>query len=132
MSNKEKLEAVIAFLKENNLEFEENHFSKSQNINIDLLVKPYRIAVHLSNEHDKMFYKRTKRTYHPFFIRENETVEFVLEKMQNCLIDEMKALQTKLNKEKEAEEKKKLAEKPKRQRVRIPHAERVTPMRKDK
>lgn len=130
MSKEEKLEALKAFLRENNLEFEENHFSKSQNVNIDLLVIPYRIAVHLSNEHDKMFYKRTKRTYHPFFIRDNETVEFVLEKMKNCLIDEMKTLQTRLNKEKEAEEKKQQAEKPKRQRVRIPHVERVTPIRK--
>lgn len=123
MENKEKLKALIAFLTENNLNFEENHFSRSKKINIDLVVYPYRIAVHLSDDTDKVFFNKTKRHYHPFFIRDNESVEFVLEKMQNCIIDEMKKIQERFNKANE-----KPAEK-KRKRVRIT-AERVTPVKK--
>jgi hypothetical protein len=123
MENKEKLEAVKAFLTENNLNFEENHFSRSKKINIDLVVYPYRIAVHLSDDTDRVFFNKTKRHYHPFFIRDNESEEFVLEKMQNCIIDEMKKIQERFNKAND-----KPAEK-KRKRVRIT-AERVTPIKK--
>ena len=123
MENKEKLEAVKAFLTENNLNFEENHFSKSRKINIDLVVYPYRIAVHLSDDTDRVFFNKTKRHYHPFFIRENESVDFVLEKMQNCIIDEMKKVQERFNKANEKPVEKK------RKRVRIT-AERVTPVKK--
>ena len=123
MENKEKLKALIAFLTENNLNFEENHFSRSKKINIDLVVYPYRIAVHLSDDNDREFFYKTKRHYHPFFIRDNESVDFVLEKMQNCIIDEMKKIQERFNKANE-----KPAEK-KRKRVRIT-AERVTPIKK--
>ena len=123
MDNNKKLEAIKAFLRENNLNFEENHFSKSRKINIDLVVYPYRIAVHLSDDKDREFFNKTKRHYHPFFIRDNESEEFVLEKMQNCIIDEMKKIQERFNKANE-----KPAEK-KRKRVRIT-AERVTPIKK--
>ena len=123
MENKEKLEAVKAFLTENNLNFEENHFSKSRKINIDMVVYPYRIAVHLSDDNDREFFNKTKRHYHPFFIRDNESEEFVLEKMQNCIIDEMKKIQERFNKANEKPVEKK------RKRVRIT-AERVTPIKK--
>jgi hypothetical protein len=124
MDNKDKLEAIKAFLTENNLNFEENHFSKSKKINIDLVVYPYRIAVHLSDDTDKEFFNKTKRHYHPFFIRDNETEDFVLEKMQNCIIEEMKKHhQVRVDKQPEP-----VVEK-KRKRVRIT-AERVTPVRK--
>lgn len=93
MTNKEKLEALKAFLTENNFEFEENHFSRNNRIVIDLYVKKLRIAVHLSDDKDDWFFKITKRNYHPFFIRENDTADFVIEKMQNCIIEEMTKLQ---------------------------------------
>lgn len=123
MTNRDKLEAIKAFLRENNLNFEENHFSRSKKINIDLVVYPYRIAVHLSDDNDREFFNKTKRHYHPFFIRDNESVDFVLEKMQNCIIDEMKKIQERFNKANEKPVEKK------RKRVRIT-AERVTPIKK--
>ena len=122
MDNKDKLEGLKTFLKENNLKFEVDHFSKSRKIKIDLVVYPYRIAVHLSDENDKVFFNKTKRHYHPFFIRDNESEEFVLEKMKNCIIEEMKKHhQVRLDKEPIVEKK--------RKRVRI-NAERVTPVKK--
>jgi hypothetical protein len=124
MTNRDKLEAIKAFLRENNLNFEENHFSKSRKINIDLVVYPYRIAIHFSDDKDREFFNKTKRHYHPFFIRDIESEEFVLEKMQNCIIEEMKKRQQALMEKKEESSVEK-----KRKRVRIT-AERVTPVKK--
>lgn len=142
MTNKEKLEALKAFLSENNLDYEDNY--KAKVADIDLLVTKHSIAVHLSDKHDQEFFNKTKYHYKPFFIRDEETVDFILEKMQNCIIDRMQKQQKKLEglqiakenlKRHEANLLKKSAktetipEKPKRKRVRIPVAERVTPIR---
>lgn len=142
MTNKEKLEALKAFLRENNLEYEENF--KSKFCNVDLMVTKHNVAVHLSDQNDQKFFKQCRHFYHPFFIRDNESIEFIIEKMQNCIIDRMQKQQKKLEglqieqenqKRHEANLLKKSAktetvpEKPKRKRVRIPVAERVTPIR---
>ena len=144
MTNKEKLEALKVFLSENDLEYEENF--KSKFCNVDLMVTKHNVAVHLSDKNDQMFFKQCRHFYHPFFIRDNESIEFIIEKMQNCIIERMQKQQRKLEglqiaKEnqkrhevnmlkKPAEVKEVVDEKPKRKRVRIPVAERVTPIRK--
>lgn len=88
MTNKEKLEVVKGFLKENNIPFKEKVMRKGQMF--DLLIGQYLICVRLSDENDQRFYEKIKHLYHPLFIREKETAEFVLEKMQNLIIDRMK------------------------------------------
>lgn len=142
MTNKEKLEALKAFLRENDLEYEENF--KSKLCKVDLMVTKHNIAVHLSDKDDQKFFLQCRRFHHPFFIRDDESLEFIIEKMQNCIIDRMQKQQRKLEglqiakenlKRHEANLLKKSAktetvpEKPKRKRVRIPVAERVTPIR---
>lgn len=141
MSNEEKLEGLKTFLTENKIRFIENYESGLK-VKMDLKLPEYKIAVHLSDEHDDEFYKKTFRVYKPFFIRESETPEFIIEKMQNCLTDIMVKRQKDYEKEKRREiaaenwkrHEEKLAakanEKPKRKRVRIPMAERVTPFKK--
>lgn len=99
MSNKEKLEALKAFLTENNVKFVENHYSKTNKLTFDLLIKDLQIAVHLSDKNDQTFYKKIYRYYKPFFIRESETADFVIEKMQNCIVERMTFLQRKFEKE---------------------------------
>ena len=98
MTNKEKLEALKAFLTENNVKFVENHFSKTNKLTFDVLIKDLRIAVHLSDENDQTFYQKIYKYYKPFFIRESETVDFVLEKMQNCVYDRMMLMQRRMEK----------------------------------
>ena len=95
MTNKEKLEALKAFLTENNVKFVENHFSKTNDLTFDLLIRDLRIAVHISDENDQKFYEKIFKFYKPFFIRENETSDFIIEKMQNCIVDRMTWLQRK-------------------------------------
>lgn len=98
MTNQEKLEALKAFLTENNVKFVENHFSKTNNLTFDLLIRDLRIAVHLSDGNDQTFYRKIFKYYKPFFIRESESVDFVIEKMQNCIYDRMMLMQRKYEK----------------------------------
>jgi len=101
-TKEEKLEALKAFLKENNIPFEENHYSKLFKVRMCLRIKTLKIAVFFSEGPEKdseLVYKKNKfgaslnRIYNPFFIRENETEEFILEKMQNCVFDRMIQMQ---------------------------------------
>lgn len=98
MTNKEKLEVLKAFLNENGIPFKENVMRKGQMF--DLLIGQYLICVRLSDENDQRFYEVVKYFYHPLFIRENETPEFVIEKMQNLIIDIMKKQQNRFLKKK--------------------------------
>ena len=96
MTNKQKLEELKKFLKENNIPFKENVVRKGQHFS--LYISKYLICVRLSDENDQKFYERIKHIFHPLFIREKETPEFVIEKMQNLIIDIMKRQQEKLSK----------------------------------
>ena len=99
MSNKEKLEALKAFLKENGIHFREKVILKGQKA--DLFIGKYQICVRLSDENDQRFYEVIKHIYHPLFIRDKETKEFVIEKMQNLIIDIMKKQQNRFLKKKD-------------------------------
>ena len=120
MTNKEKLEVLKSFLKEKDIVFAENLVRKGQLFH--LFIGKYLICVRLSDENDQKFYEQIKYAYHPLFIRDSETAEFVVEKMHNLINDI-----TNRQKEKLATQ---TVEKPKRKRVHIPKAERVTPFKK--
>lgn len=101
-TKEEKLKVLKAFLKENNITFEENYYSKSFDVTMVLRVINLRIAVFFSEGLEKdteLIHKKNKYgvslnwVYNPFFIRENETEEFTLEKMQNCVFDRMIKMQ---------------------------------------
>ena len=98
MTKQEKLEKLKGWLKDNNIPFEENHKSRSTGFTFDLRVKKPLIAVCISSEKDNEIFHRIKRTYAPFFIRESETADFVIEKMQNCIYDRMMLMQRKMEK----------------------------------
>ena len=125
MTNKEKLEALKSFLKENGIEYFENHKS-SFGVMIDLKLPKQNIAVFVSNgkDYEEKCYNAEHHgckiywTYKPFFIRESESVEFVLEKMQNCIVERMQHFQRQFEKKcKKAAAK--VVEQPKRKRTRI-------------
>ena len=106
MTKEEKLKALRHFLNENRIHFINNYHSKTFNVDMAIKVKKLRIAVFLSNE-DKEFENSLvfapstysgaplRNFYAPFFVRESESTDFVLQKMQNCLISRMLMLQKK-------------------------------------
>lgn len=126
MTKKEKFEHLKEFLQEQKISFLENCKTRLGVI-MDLEVVKFRIAVHVSDETDDDFFKNTRRRYKPFFIREEESMEFIIEKMQNCICDVMMQRQKNFErKNAKADEKKEPeAEAPKRKRQRIVRYEKV-------
>lgn len=118
VSNEKKLEAVKEWLRENNIEFIENYESGFK-VTMDLKIPSLMIAVFLSNDdrnrEEYIYWKRGKYKqrfhwkYGLLFIRESETKEFVLEKLQNCCYRRMLRLQREWQAAKERENKKGIA-----------------------
>ena len=101
MTNQEKLEKLKEWLKDNNIPFIENHKS-CFGVTMDLKIPSLMIAVFLSGGdrewETSVCYSNSGNfrllwVYKPFFIRESETAEFIIEKMQNCIIDRMQLMQ---------------------------------------
>lgn len=93
MNSKEKLQLLKGFLKRNGLVFYEKFNGKMKTCAPDLYIPKHRIMVKVSDEHDQPFYNEVKFRYHPLFIRETESGEFTLEKLQNLIIEIMKRKQ---------------------------------------
>ena len=94
MTNKDKLEALKTFLKENKIQFYP-HFRGILKVTPDLYIPKHKIMVKLSEgvELDNVFFRTVKHKYRPLFIRDAETADFVVEKMQNLIIDIMRQKQ---------------------------------------
>lgn len=92
ITNDEKVAALKKWLKENNVEFKENYKTKA-GVEIDLWLPKLFIAVHVGDDPESKFYRNTFMWCKPFFVRESESKEFVLEKIQNCCYDQMMWLQ---------------------------------------
>ena len=134
MSNEKKLEALKDWLTEHGYPFTENYNIK--NHVADVFVTKPNVAVKIGD--DDAFFKAVKHFASPFFIRDNESVGFVLEKMENCIKAGLEKRQAAIERKKakdeaekmaaeeaKAEEERKAAEKPKRKRQRIVRAEKV-------
>lgn len=110
MTNQEKLEELKKFLEENGLKYFEQYRSHTFNVTMDLKVRKLRIAVFISDgdpQHENaLVYAPRRRAskrnannkylttmYNPFFIRESDSMEFVIEKMQNTIVKRMVQLQ---------------------------------------
>lgn len=87
ITNEQKLNIIKDFLKENNIQYEENYVSKRCGVTIPLAVKKHRIAIRIGDCQD--FYIATKGKYYPIFIRKEDTKAKVLEKIQNTIIKSM-------------------------------------------
>ena len=117
MTNQEKLEELKKFLQENGLKFFENYNSRTFGIRMNLKVRKLRIAVFISDgdtQHENALVYATKRNrkyyfarvYNPFFIRDSDSMEFVIEKMQNTIIKRMMQAQKRWQREQRRKEKK--------------------------
>lgn len=107
-TKEEKLETLKTFLKENGFSYEEGYYSESFDATMALRVNNLKIAVFFSQGLEKdteLIRKKNKYgaslywVYNPFFIRDSETEEFILEKMQNCIVDRMVYMQKKWQKQ---------------------------------
>lgn len=86
MKNETKLKKVIEFLKENNINYIE---CKKRYGHSDVFLPDTRVAIKVDGEDRYHFYKTHKRRSYPVFIRDEDTLKFVLEKIQNTIVKSM-------------------------------------------
>lgn len=95
MTQTEKnIETLKQFLKENGIEYKKKVLYRG--IIMDICIPKFMIAICFGD--NQVFFETTKKYYAPFFIRETESEEKTLEKIQNCCIMQMKKMQSKFNK----------------------------------
>lgn len=140
MTKEEKLESIKKYLDDKGIEYS---LPKKENPLCHLYVKGhYNIAVHMSNGQNDDFFKKYRDNARPLFIRDEETPDFIIEKMKNLMgkadryhelkkdMKEKKRIGREQNERNWQRHLEKLAErarknKPKRKRIRIIHGEPV-------
>ena len=101
MKNETKLKKVIEFLEENNIKYIER---KKQYGHSDVFLPDTRVAIKVDGEDRYHFYKTHKGRCFPVFIRDEDTLKFVLEKVQNTIVKSMLKEQELLMRKKQKEE----------------------------
>ena len=84
IKNQEKLSALKHWLNKQHVDYIEGMVDETD-LKIDLYLPTQNIAVHVSDGHNQHFYEKASGEYKPFFIRSNDSIDFVIEKMQNCM-----------------------------------------------
>ena len=108
----ENYQAIKEYLDKEEISYKEHKTDKKFDVLIDIWIAKYRIAIRKSQEDDQVYYKKIWKKYKPFFVRPNETVDFTLEKIKNCIEERVKWLENfKLRAQRRAEQQKKIKEK---------------------
>ena len=79
----EKQDAVKEYCKSKGIEFWDDVRIGNTGVIIPLYLPKYRIAVRIGDS--RQWYDAVKRCTHPIFIRNDDTVEFVIEKVKNTI-----------------------------------------------
>lgn len=93
MTNKEKLDEVVKFLEKEGIDFVLR--PESVRMKSNLYIPKWKIGVKVEDECSQDYFNRHKRFIDIVFIRESETVEFVLEKLQTVIVRRMMEAQRK-------------------------------------
>lgn len=86
MKNTTKLEKLKQWLDENDISYEHRKNRRGQS---DLWIRKYKIAVKIDGDDSQEFYRKHMRTTSPVFIRDTDTPKFVIEKVQNTIVNAM-------------------------------------------
>ena len=91
MTNKEKLNEVVKFLNKEGIDF----ILRPEDVKIksNLYIPKWKIGVKIEDENGERYFQSHKRYISIVFIRENETAKFILEKLQNVIVQKMLAVQ---------------------------------------
>lgn len=81
--NNEKIEALKTWLTENKVKYQEDVVHAGKGIHIDLYIPKFRIAIHVGDDED--WYHKVKAFVHPVFVRDQDSAEFLIEKVQNTI-----------------------------------------------
>lgn len=100
MTNEEKLEILKDWLNEHGYRFRSNCKSKTLGVWMDIKITRPMIAIKAttSKDEEQEFFKSVITRYYPFFVRESESMDFVLEKIQNCVVQSQKETERRIAK----------------------------------
>lgn len=85
MTNQEKLEALKKWLQNKRIEHWVNVTQQEKDIFIDVYLPRYLTAIRIDGEDSPVWFKGVKYYLFPVFIRDTDTAEFVIEKVQNTM-----------------------------------------------
>ena len=96
MTNKEKLEEVAKFLKNEKI----NYVLRPDDVvkKSNLYIPKWKIGVKIEDENAERYFRTHKRYISVVFIRDTETADFVVEKVQTVIVQRMIAAQRKFMK----------------------------------
>jgi hypothetical protein len=89
MTNEEKLKNLCEWLKELGVEYLENApytSARKRKYNINVVIPQYSTVVILNEKERRYYYVMRSIKFAPVFVRENETYEFLKEKVTNCCL----------------------------------------------
>lgn len=89
MTNKEKLAKVVKFLNKEGIDFKLR--PEEVKIKSNLYIPKWKIGLKIEDESSERYFQSHKRYISVIFIRENETAKFILEKLQNVIVQRMLA-----------------------------------------
>lgn len=89
MTNKEKLAKVVKFLNKEGIDFKLR--PEGVKIKSNLYIPEWKIGLKIEDENSERYFQSHKRYISVIFIRENETAKFILEKLQNVIVQRMLA-----------------------------------------
>jgi len=79
----QKLKRVKEYLSENGISYEENHKSQRTGVLVPIYIWPYGVAI-FGGSSEEIYYAVCD-VYRPLFVREEETMDFILEKVRNLI-----------------------------------------------
>lgn len=84
MTKEEKLKELCSWLTDKSVSFKFAYFVNG--VLADMLIPAYSIAVSLDEDNSENTYMAfTEAKYRAFFIRDKEPMDFIIEKMENCM-----------------------------------------------
>lgn len=87
MTKEEKVSKLKEWLKEKGIKFHAD--TDKYPVPVDIYIPYYRIGVSTDEDNDDFFKWMNKTDNRTFFIRERESMDFIIEKMENSLTDAM-------------------------------------------
>lgn len=136
MTCEEKLEGLKKFLDENEVPYIENHVS-GFGVTMELKIPKYWIAVHCGEADADEFFHKVRKRYSTFIIRESESMDFIIEKMELCImnvllrrqrhVDNLKRKEENIERERRKAEERKLHPKKKKKKKPKAHPKKKEP-----
>ena len=85
LTNRQKKDLICRWLESQGVNDFVLNMRTENHTKVDIYLPTQNIAIHLSDGHNQAFYECVKTDFRPFFVRRKETMDFVFQKLTNCI-----------------------------------------------